>query len=63
MSRKDLLQVLVLQSRKIDELQDELDKTNELLESKQIMISEAGNIAEASLKINKIFEVAQIAVD
>lgn len=63
MSRKDLLEILVMQSKKIDELQSKLDNANELLASKQIMISEAGSIAEASLKLNKIFELAQQAAD
>jgi len=63
MSRRDLLEILVLQSKKIDELQEKLDKTNELLNSKQIMVSEAGSIAEASLKLNKVFEVAQASAD
>ena len=63
MSKKDLLQLLVMQSKKIDELEEELAKANKLLESKQIIISEAGSIAEASLKLNKIFELAQEAAD
>jgi len=63
MSRKDLLELLVLQSKKIDELKIKLDEKNELLNSKQLLIEEAGSIAEASLKINKIFEVAQAAAD
>lgn len=63
MSRRDLLELLVLQSKKIDELQLELDKAKELLESKQIMISDVGSIAEATLKLNNVFEVAQKAAD
>ena len=63
MSRRDLLEILVLQSQKIDELEEELKETKELLESKQIMISETGSIAEASLKLNKVFETAQQAAD
>ena len=63
MSKKDLLQLLVMQSKKIDELELELEKTKTLLNSKQLMISEAGSIAEASLKLNKIFEIAQEAAD
>ena len=62
-SRKELLEILVIQSKKIDELQIELDKTKKLLESKEILISEAGSIAEASLKLNKVFEIAQQAAD
>jgi len=63
MSRRDLLEILVLQSKKIDKLQDELNKVRELLETKQIMIDEVGSIAEASLKLNKVFECAQEAAD
>ena len=59
MSRRDLLELLVLQSKKIDKLQEELDNANKLLESREILLSEVGSIAEASLKINKVFEVAQ----
>lgn len=59
LSKKDLLELLVMQSKKIDELEEKLNKAEELLNSKQILISECGSIAEASLKLNKIFEVAQ----
>lgn len=63
MSRKDLLELLVLQSKKIDTLQEELKKANKLLHDKQIIIAESGSIAEASLKLNKVFEVAQNAAN
>lgn len=63
MNKKELLEVLVLQNRKIEELEGELKKTQELLDSKMILINEAGSIAEASLKLNKIFEVAQEAAN
>ena len=59
LSKKDLLELLVMQSKKIDELEEKLNKTEELLNNKQILISECGSIAEASLKLNNIFEVAQ----
>lgn len=63
MSRRDLLEILVLQSKKIDKLINELDKVNKELKNKQIIIAESGSIAEASLKLNKIFEDAQAAAD
>lgn len=61
MSRKDLLEILVNQSKKIDELTKELDETKEKLEDKKIVISESGSLAEASLRLNKIFEDADNA--
>lgn len=61
MSRKDLLEILVNQSKKIDELTDELEKTKKKLEDKSITIKESGSLAEASLKLNKVFEDADNA--
>lgn len=63
MKRKDLLEILLLQNKKINELEQELINTKKLLDSKEIIISKAGSIAEASLKINEVFEVAQKAAD
>ena len=63
MSRKELLVLLVLQSKKIDELEKELSKAIKSLNDKQIIIKESGSIAEASLKLNNIFKVAQQAAD
>ena len=63
MSRKELLELLVLQSKKIDELEKELSKAIKSLNDKQIIIKESGSIAEASLKLNNIFKVAQQAAD
>lgn len=63
MSRKDLLELLVLQGKRNDELQKELDCTKKMLNDRRIVISESGNIAEAALRINKIFEVCQEAAD
>jgi len=63
MNRKELLELLMIQSKKIDGLEEELDKVNKLLDSKKIILKEAGSIADASLKLNKVFEVAQQAAD
>ena len=63
LKRKDLLEILLLQSKKINTLEDEISKLKEELNQRQIILSSSGNIAEASLKLNKIFETAQIAAD
>lgn len=62
-SKKELLEILLSQARKIEELELELNKCRAKLESKKIMINEAGSIAEASLKLNGIFETAQDVAD
>ena len=61
--RKDLLEILLLQNTKINTLEEEIKKLKDQIEKRQIILSEVGNIAEASLKLNKIFETAQIAAD
>lgn len=61
LSRKDLLEILVNQSKKIDELTKELEKANKKLEDKNISIKESGSLAEAALKLNNIFTDADNA--
>lgn len=61
--KKELLETLIAQQKRIEELETELEKTNKKLESKKIAIEEAGSIAKAALELNKIFEVAQKSAD
>ena len=58
-----MLEILLLQNTKINTLEEEIKKLKDQIEKRQIILSEVGNIAEASLKLNKIFETAQIAAD
>lgn len=51
------------QSKEIDRLKQELIETQQKLENKQIIIQEAGSLADAALKLTKIFEEAQKAAD
>ena len=62
-NKKELLEILVLQSKRIDELEKELEETKELLDSKLILINESGSIAEAALKLNEVFEKAEEAAN
>lgn len=59
--RIELLEMLVESNRRIEELEAELALANEKLEEKELKISDAGNIAEASLALNGVFESAQAA--
>ena len=61
--KKELLEILLSQAKKIEELERELKKSQKLLETKKISLEECGNLAEASLKLNKVFEVAQQSAD
>lgn len=61
LSRAELLEMLLSQSRECERLQKELDDVKAQLASREIRISEAGSIAEASLQLSGVFEAAQAA--
>ena len=61
LSRVDLLEMLVSQSKEIERLQALLDEANAKLDSRVIAISEAGSIANASLQLNSVFTAAEEA--
>lgn len=61
LTREQLLEMLVELSKENEELRAELEKTQKELQSKRIRIAKAGDIAEASLKLNRVFEAARDA--
>ena len=68
LKRGELLEILLEQSRDNDALrqrveayEQEIISLKEQLESREIHIKEAGNLAEASMKLNGVFEAAQSA--
>lgn len=63
LSRRDLLELLLAQSREQDALKQELAKAKEELAKRQICLEQAGSIAEAALRLNGVFEAAQAAAD
>ena len=63
LSRQELLEVLLVQSKKIDRLRAQLDEARQQLSDKELTIAEAGSIAEASLMLNGVFQDAQKAAD
>lgn len=63
LSRKQLLELLLEQTKRADSLQEELEECKKQLNDRNIAFSECGTLAEACLKLNGIFEVAQKAAD
>ena len=63
LNRGELLEMLLEQSRENDRLREQLQQTQEQLEQRRIALDEAGSIAEASLRVNQVFEAAQKAAD
>lgn len=63
LGKTKLLTIIYEQEKQIEELKQEIKDLNNQLEDRTIKIKEAGSIADASMKLNKIFEVAQQAAD
>lgn len=63
LSRTDLLELLVAQTKRAEALEEELKILKEQLANKEIKINNSGSIAEASLKLNGVFESAQAAAE
>lgn len=63
LSRAELLEVLLAQAREIERLNAELENSHLLLQKREIALTQSGNIAEAALRLNGIFEAAQAAAD
>lgn len=61
--KKELLEILLSQAKRIEELEEDLSKTKKKLDSKKITIEDSGSLAEASLKLNNIFEVAESSAE
>ena len=61
--RTDLLELLVSQAERIETLEAQVAEKKKKLEDKQIILENAGSIAEAALQLNRIFETAQQTAD
>ena len=61
LSRAELLELLLEQTRQTELLQEKLQKTEELLNQKYLKVQQAGDLAHAVLAINNVMEAAQNA--
>ena len=63
LNRYQLLEMLIIQTERADELQRKLEETLEQLNSRDVKLTVMGSIAEASLQLNGVFDAAQKAAD
>ncbi len=61
LSRSELLEMLLAQVDENKKLKMQLNEMQAQLDNRQIMMNEAGSIAEAALQLNGVFEAAQNA--
>lgn len=63
LSRVQLLEMLLLQTEKAEQLEKELAEANEKLADRKLQMERVGSIAEAALELNGVFKAAQAAAD
>ncbi len=63
LSRKDLLEIILAQTNRIEDLETENKKLTIELNSKKIDIESSGSLAEAVVKLSGIFDLAQKTAD
>lgn len=61
LSRSELLEMLIQQSKELERLRKRLDAAESALQNREIAITNAGSIAEAALQLNGVFTAAQDA--
>lgn len=63
LSRAEMLEMLLMQSKSMEELQNRLVQVERRLKEQTPRIQKAGSIAEASLRLGGVFEAAQRSAD
>lgn len=61
LSRRELLEMLITQTRKVESLEAQLAEANRKLNDKILVIEDSGSLAEAVMRLNGVFEAAQNA--
>lgn len=61
LSRLDLLELLIEQRMELIDVKERLQAAEEKLQSREIIINEAGSIAEAALQLNDVFTSTELA--
>lgn len=68
LDRRELLELLLIQTRRTEELEDklvameqQLSEVKRQLNDRKLAVDNAGSLAEAALKINGVFEAADAA--
>lgn len=62
LTRRQLLELLLEQTRNVEELQEQVEHMQKEVDENQLSKKEAGSMAEEALRLNKVFEAADAAV-
>lgn len=61
MTRAELVELLLTQSKEIRSLRKQLDEAQAQLDDRELKLCKVGSIAEAALQLNGVFEAADAA--
>ncbi|MDD6095538.1 MAG: DNA repair protein [Clostridia bacterium] len=61
LTRKELIEMLLSATTENDRLREEIEKLNKELRIRKIAVENSGTMAEAALKLNRVFEAADAA--
>lgn len=61
LNRYELLEMLLAQGKKLERLERELAEANERLAQRQQIVATSGTMAEAAMRLNRVFEAADSA--
>ena len=61
LSRAELLELLLVQTKEVERLREELAQVRAEMEQRRIRINQAGDLAQAVLTVNGVMEAAQAA--
>ena len=63
LNRYQLLEMLIIQTERANELEKKLEEAQEKLDARDVQMTVMGSIAEASMHLGGIFEAAQNTAD
>jgi chromosome segregation and condensation protein ScpB len=63
LSRRELIELLLKQTRELEQVKKQLAEKEEKLSDRDMHIRNAGSIAEAAIGLSGVFEAAQRAAD
>ncbi len=63
LSRSDLLELLLVQTKENELLKQKLEETEKALAERQLRMVRVGTLAEAMVEVNHVMEAAQAAAD
>ena len=63
LNRYQLLELLVMQTERVEKLQKQLEQKEAQFNDQDIRLTTMGSIAEATLELHGVFEAAQAAAD